>query len=166
MEVPNSELDIGTATRLLLEEEADSMEGTQQEAAFFTKVRAFYREAVSKMVSKFPFRDTTIRDLSLLDPSSRSKTTSAAWQSVFSGYLLKTWTTYTVSSLTTSRCQRTSCFRSMPAVLLRLTTSGKQSPACQCPATQSSTDSHTWQNCAKCSSSYLTPRLIRSDCLA
>ena len=28
MEVPNSELGIGTATRLLLEEEADSMEGT------------------------------------------------------------------------------------------------------------------------------------------
>ena len=78
MEVPNSELGIGTATRLLLEEEADSMEGTQQEAAFFTTVRAFYREAVSKMVSKFPFRDTTIRDLSLLDPSSRSKTTSAS----------------------------------------------------------------------------------------
>ena len=78
MEVPNSELGIGTATRLLLEEEADSMEGTQQEAAFFTTVRAFYREAVSKMVSKFPFRDTTIRDLSLLDPSSRSKTTSTS----------------------------------------------------------------------------------------
>ena len=57
MEVPNSELGIGTATRLLLEEEADSMEGMQQEAAFFTTVRAFYREAVSKMVSKFPFRD-------------------------------------------------------------------------------------------------------------
>ena len=49
-------------------------------AAFFTTVRAFYHEAcaVSKMVSKFPFRDTTIRDLSLLDPSSRSKTTSAS----------------------------------------------------------------------------------------
>ena len=53
MEVPNAELGIGTATRLLLEEEADSMEGMQQEAAFFTTIRAFYREAVSKMVKPF-----------------------------------------------------------------------------------------------------------------
>ena len=60
-----------------------------------------------------------------------------------------------MSSWTTSPCQRTSCLRSMPAVLLRLTTSGQQSPAYQRLATQSSTDSHTWQNCAKCSSSYL-----------
>ena len=52
--VPDSELGIGAATRLLLEEEANSIEGTHQEVAFFAAVGEFYKEVVHKMVSKFP----------------------------------------------------------------------------------------------------------------
>ena len=40
--VPDSELGNGTVTRLLLAEEADSIEGTHQEVAFFAAVREFY----------------------------------------------------------------------------------------------------------------------------
>ena len=76
--VPDPELAIGTATRLLLEEEADSIEGTGKEVAFFAAVREFYKEAVHKMVSKFPFRDSTIRDLNLLDPKNRRSVTSSS----------------------------------------------------------------------------------------
>ena len=76
--VPDSELGIGTGARLLLEEEADSIEGTHQEVAFFAAVREFYKEVVHKMVSKFPFRDSTIRDLSLLDPKNRQSVTSSS----------------------------------------------------------------------------------------
>ena len=67
----NEELGIGTATRLLLEEESDTFEGTCQEANFFSTVREFYHEAVCKMLDKFPFRDPIFRDLSLLDPRNR-----------------------------------------------------------------------------------------------
>ena len=76
--VPDSELGIGTATRLLLEEEVDSIEGTHQEVAFFAAVREVYKEVVHKMVSKFPFRDSTICDLSLLDPKNRQSVTSSS----------------------------------------------------------------------------------------
>ena len=76
--VHDSELGIGTATRLLLEEEADSIEGTHQELAFFAAVREFYKEVVHKVVSKFPFRHSTIRDLSLLDPKNRQSVTSSS----------------------------------------------------------------------------------------
>ena len=76
--VPDSELGIGTATRLLLEEEADSIEGTHQGVAFFAAIREFYKEVVHKMVSKFPFRNSTIRDLSLLDPKNRQSVTSSS----------------------------------------------------------------------------------------
>ena len=76
--VPDSDFGILTATRLLLEEEADSIEGTHQEVAFFAAVWEFYKEVVHKMVSKFPFRDSTIRDLSLLDPKNRQSVTSSS----------------------------------------------------------------------------------------
>ena len=69
--VDNEEHGIGTATRLLLEEESDTFECTCQEANFFSTIREFYHEAVRKMLDKFPFRDPTIRDLSLLDPRNR-----------------------------------------------------------------------------------------------
>ena len=62
-EVCNEELAIGTATRLMIEEEADVFEGTRLETAFFSGVRKFYREAVRKVLDKFPFRDETINDL-------------------------------------------------------------------------------------------------------
>ena len=62
-EVCNEELAIGTATPLLIEEEADVFEGTRLETAFFSGVRKFYREAVRKVLDKFPFRDETINDL-------------------------------------------------------------------------------------------------------
>ena len=44
-EVCNEELAIGTATHLMIEE-ADVFEGTRLEAAFFSGVTKFYREAV------------------------------------------------------------------------------------------------------------------------
>ena len=76
--VDNEELGIGTATQLLLEEESDTFEGTCQEANFFSTIREFYHEAVHKMLDKFPFRDPTIRDLSLLDPQNRHRCMSPA----------------------------------------------------------------------------------------
>lgn len=56
-EVGNEELAIGTATRILLEEESDKFEGTRQGMTFFAKVREFYCEAVHNMLDKFPFRE-------------------------------------------------------------------------------------------------------------
>ena len=75
-EVGNEELAIGTATRILLVEESDMFEGTKTRIAFFTKVREFYREAVRKMLDKFPFREETIKDLIVLDPRNRLKATA------------------------------------------------------------------------------------------
>ena len=70
VEVSDTELAIGTATRLLLIEEADTIEGTHQ------CVRQFYREVVRKMEAKFTFDDRTIRDLSFLDPRKRLNVSS------------------------------------------------------------------------------------------
>ena len=77
-QVCNEELAIGTATRLLLEEEADTLEGTRQEAVFFAGVKEFYHEAVRKMLDKFPFHNETIRDLAILDPRNRLSVTAAS----------------------------------------------------------------------------------------
>ena len=74
----NDELAIGTSTRLLLEEYSDDVEGTTTERKFFTAVRSFYQEVVAKMLSKFPFRDLTIRDLAILNPASRSTISTAS----------------------------------------------------------------------------------------
>ena len=77
-EVCNEELAIGTATRLMIKEEADVFEGTRLETAFFSGVRKFYREAVRKVLDKFPFRDETINDLIILDPRNQMNVTSAS----------------------------------------------------------------------------------------
>ena len=76
LEVPDTELAIGTATRLLLIEEQDSIEGTHREVEFFAGVRQFYREVVHKIIAKFPFNDITIQDLTLLDPRKRLSVSS------------------------------------------------------------------------------------------
>ena len=78
LEAPDTELAIGTATRLLLMDEADNIEGTHRELSFFSAVRQFYREVVRKMICKFPFGDITIQDLSILDPKNCLKVTSGS----------------------------------------------------------------------------------------
>ena len=76
----NEELAIGTATRILLEEEADMLlfEGTRQETAFFAGMREFYSEAVCKILDKFPFREETIKELIILDPRNRLNITAVS----------------------------------------------------------------------------------------
>ena len=76
LEVPDTELAIGSATRLLLIEEQDSIEGTHREVVFFSGVRQCYREVVHKMIAKLPFDDRTIQDLTLLDPRKRLSVSS------------------------------------------------------------------------------------------
>ena len=72
----DTELAIGTATRLLLMEEEDCNRGTYREAVFYAGVRQFYREVAHKMIAKFPFDDRTIQDLTLLDSRKRLSVSS------------------------------------------------------------------------------------------
>ena len=69
----DNELGIGTSTRMLLCEpdSADEYIGTTIEKRFYTSVRLFYECGVTKMLAKFPFKDSTLKDLSLLDPRNR-----------------------------------------------------------------------------------------------
>ena len=77
-QVSNDELGIGTSTRLLLTGELeDDVVGTHIEREFYSHVRAFYETTVSKMLAKFPFSDSTMKELAFLHPRNRSKTTIA-----------------------------------------------------------------------------------------
>ena len=67
-QLSNDKLGIGSAARLLLIENSDELEGTQEEQNFFQFVRKFYFECVKKMIAKFPFTDLTVSDLSILNP--------------------------------------------------------------------------------------------------
>ena len=67
-QLSNEELGVGTSTLLLLAEFQDEVEGTPIETCFFSSVRLFYQETVRKMFAKFPFKDSVLSDLSLLDP--------------------------------------------------------------------------------------------------
>ena len=53
MQLPNSELGIGTATKLCLIENSDELEGTSKEENFFCSVRSFYIECVKKYSISF-----------------------------------------------------------------------------------------------------------------
>ena len=53
-QLSNDELGIGSAAQLLLIENSDELEGTQEEQNFFQFVRKFYFECVRKMIAKFP----------------------------------------------------------------------------------------------------------------
>ena len=52
-QLPNSELGIGTATKLCLIENSDELEGTSKEEKFFCSVRSFYIECVKKYSISF-----------------------------------------------------------------------------------------------------------------
>ena len=70
-QLSNEELGVGISTLLLLAEFQDEIEGTPIETRFFSSVRLFYQETVRKMFAKFPFKDSVLTDLSLLDPHQR-----------------------------------------------------------------------------------------------
>ncbi len=73
-QLDDSELGVGTSTRLLLcGELEDEVIGTRIEVRFFEHVRLFYETSVSKMLAKFPFSDNTLKELSFLDPRNRDK---------------------------------------------------------------------------------------------
>jgi hypothetical protein len=75
-QVEDSELGIGTSTRLLLcGELEDEITGTIVESRFFSSVRSFYEVSVSKMIAKFPFSDDTLKELAFLDPRNRVAST-------------------------------------------------------------------------------------------
>ena len=77
-QLSNDELGIGSATRLLLIEKSDELEGTRQEDNFFRSVRQFFSECVRKMIAKFPFTDLTVSDLCILDPRHRFHVTATS----------------------------------------------------------------------------------------
>ena len=71
----DSELAIGTGTRMLLCGELDEeVVGTVIEARFYLTVRTFYQTAVCKILAKFPFKDRIFKKLLMLDPHNRSVT--------------------------------------------------------------------------------------------
>ena len=72
---PMDELGIGSATQLLLIENSDELEGTQEEQNFFRCVRKFYSERVRKMIA---FTDLTVSDLSILNPRHRFHVTATS----------------------------------------------------------------------------------------
>lgn len=71
----NERLAVGSdARRLLIQNsEEDFTVTTAQEEKFFTSVRKFYQAAVKKMVTKFPFDNSTLSDLEVLDPELKKK---------------------------------------------------------------------------------------------
>ena len=74
----NSELGIGTSTRMLLcGELEDEVVGTSVETRFFKRVCEFYETAVSKISAKFPFADPTVKELAFLDPHHRDQSSSS-----------------------------------------------------------------------------------------
>ena len=77
-QLSNDELGIGSAARLLLIENSDELEGTQEEQNFFQFVQKFYFECVKKMIAKFPFTDLTVGDLSILNPRHRFQVTATS----------------------------------------------------------------------------------------
>ena len=50
---------------------ADNDSTAAEQAAFAKEARAFYCAVVTKMVAKFPFGDPVLRDLGVLDPTTR-----------------------------------------------------------------------------------------------
>ena len=74
IQLNNDEFGIGNSTRLLLcGELEDEIVVTVKENTFFNSVRTFYETSVSKMLVKFPFDDSTIKELAFLDPRNRNK---------------------------------------------------------------------------------------------
>ena len=71
-QVSDSELAIGTSTRMLLcGKLEDEIVGTPMEARFYKSVRTFCETSVSKILAKFPFNDNTLKKLQFLDPRKR-----------------------------------------------------------------------------------------------
>lgn len=62
LQVPDDELGIGTATRMLVIGQEDDG-AIEVERRFFANVRAFYEATVKKLLAKFPFKDKTLSDL-------------------------------------------------------------------------------------------------------
>ena len=63
-QVPNEDLGIGTETWVSIAQ----LECTHDTAPFFEAVRGFYVSSTKKMLNKFLFGDTLLKDLSLLQP--------------------------------------------------------------------------------------------------
>ena len=71
-QVGDDELAIGASTRALLNELEDEIVGTNLVRRFFPQIRVFYETSVQKILDKFPFEDTTIKELAFLDPRNRT----------------------------------------------------------------------------------------------
>ena len=67
-QVTNEDLGIGTETWMSVAE----LESTHDTAPFFEAVRGFYVSSTKKMLNKFPFGDTLMKDLSVLQPENTS----------------------------------------------------------------------------------------------
>ena len=72
VQLKDSELAIGTSTRMLLcGELEDEVTGTVIEARFYQTVRTFYDTTVCKIIDKFPFNENIFKKLLMLDPRNR-----------------------------------------------------------------------------------------------
>ena len=67
-QVTNEDLGIGTETWMSVAE----LESTHDTAPFFEAVRGFYVSSTKKMLNNFPFGDTLMKDLSVLQPENTS----------------------------------------------------------------------------------------------
>ena len=67
-QVADEDLGIGNDTWVSLAE----VEATHDTAPFFRAVKAFYAKSTKKMLEKFPFGDTLMKDLSMLQPENTS----------------------------------------------------------------------------------------------
>lgn len=77
-QLSDDELGIGTSARMLLcGELEDEVVGTRIETRLFTTVRPFYEIAVTKILAKFPFNESTLKELAFLDNQNRGQTSSA-----------------------------------------------------------------------------------------
>ncbi|XP_077423442.1 zinc finger protein 862-like isoform X2 [Vanacampus margaritifer] len=71
-----SRLAVGLGTRALFQDTNEEDEIRQSitpamQATFFSSVRSFYEAVVTKMIQKFPFENTILSDLVVLDPRKR-----------------------------------------------------------------------------------------------
>ena len=77
-QLSNDLLAVGGLARTYLVEEEEDISPTTQ-ARFFKSARNFYVVCVKKMIKKFPFKDTVLKDMAVLNPDSsvRSQHTAA-----------------------------------------------------------------------------------------
>lgn len=74
-QLPDDLIAVGMSARSYLAEEEENIP-IATPSRFFLYVRKFYQAVVLKMMKKFPFKDTIIQDLGIIDPRNRGNVTA------------------------------------------------------------------------------------------